>query len=302
MAPPRKSITLGSRTGGNRRRRRPNFSEALRLAEARARVRANRPANRRGLKSVRAAIAGGVETSPGPFFGLRVLRWCLGLMLLPLCGVTSWTFATQFSDVAIAQQFWRSAQFWYFATGVLLMTGWFASGLLWNLFLYLYVLGHELTHILFIWVFQGRVSDWGVSVDGGYVTTDKSNIVIALAPYFVPLWAVLAVGLYALASAFVVMPESALRGFYGALGFLWAFHMLWTLWMIPRDQPDLRENGTFLSLTIIYLLNLAMLVALTCVASPQLSVGRFSAEWVGNGQAFVSACEAWGRAALARAW
>ncbi|MEM9237203.1 MAG: hypothetical protein AAGB14_10525, partial [Verrucomicrobiota bacterium] len=267
MAAKRKKVTLGSKRARNRRRSRPSFSDALKLADARARATVNRPANRRAQKSVRAAIAGTIEIDETPGMLLRMSRWFLGILLVPLCGVTSWTFFSQFSDATLRHDFWRESEFWYFATGGLLMTGWFASGLLRNAFLYLYVLGHELTHIVFIWLFRGRVSDWGVSVEGGYVTTDKSNIVIALAPYFVPLWAALVVAGFAAVGYFVELPGPAMKTLFGLLGFFWAFHLLWTLWMIPRDQPDLRENGTFLSLTIIYLANLLILVALMCLAS-----------------------------------
>ena len=252
------------------------------LADARARATVNRPSNRRAQKSVRAAIAGTIELDETPGMVLRMGRWLLGILLLPLCGVTSWTFFSQFSDVALRLEFWRTSAFWYFATGGLLMTGWFATGLLKNVFLYLYVLGHELTHIVFIWLFRGKVSDWGVSVDGGYVTTDKSNIVIALAPYFVPLWAALVVGIYAAVGYFVELPDAAMKSLFGLLGFFWAFHLLWTLWMIPRDQPDLRENGTFLSLTIIYLANLLILVALMCLASDDMSFRGFGRECLAN--------------------
>ncbi|MGB6220826.1 hypothetical protein [Haloferula sp.] len=282
MAVKRKKVTLGSKTANTRRRKRPSFSEALKLANARARAKVNRPSNRRALKSVRAAISGTIDLEETPGLMLRMGRWLLALMLLPLCGVTSWTFFSQFSDVALRLDFWRTSAFWYFATGGLLMTGWFATGLLKDYFLYLYVLGHELTHIVFIWMFRGKVSDWGVSVDGGYVTTDKSNIVIALAPYFVPLWAALVVAVFAAVGYFVDLPDAAMKCLFGLLGFCWAFHLLWTLWMIPRDQPDLRENGTFLSLTIIYLANLLILVGLMCLASDDMGFRGFAREWLAN--------------------
>ncbi len=273
---------VGSRTTGNRRRRPKSIGEAVRLADSRARSSANRPANRRSEKWVHASIAASAGYDDTPHMLLRLLRWVVGLLLVPLCGVTSWTFFSQFSSATLEHEFWRTTAFWYFATGGLLMAGWFWSGLAWKGFLYLYVLGHELTHILFIWLFRGQVSAWGVSTDGGFVTTNKSNIVIALAPYCVPLWAALAVLIYAVAGHFMMLPPVAMKSLLGALGFFWAFHLLWTLWMIPRDQPDLRENGTFLSLTIIYLTNLLILVALMCVASPQMGFSDYVVEWRTN--------------------
>ncbi len=290
MAPKRKTITLGSKAGGNRRRQNPGFAEAVKLAEARARIRANRPARRRGLRSIHAAIAETMPEDDAPHLLLRMFRWLLGIALLPFCGITSWTFFCQLSDTALDHRFWSSSPFWYFATGVLLMVGWFATGLLWNAFLYIYVLGHELTHIIFIRMCRGTVSDWGVSTEGGYVTTDKSNILIALAPYFVPLWAALIVGIYAIVGIFVDLSPAAMKSLYGLLGFFWAFHLLWTLWMIPRDQPDLRDNGTFLSLMIIYLANLLLLVALVCLASPSMGFKSYAVEWFHNAREFAAVC------------
>lgn len=282
----KKQIRLGSTmsAGGNRRRRRQTFAEALRRANARAHERTNRRLGQRDLKHVRAAIAGPAigyaDAPPGPL--TRLARWMLGALLLPLCGVTSWTFFTQFSDATLDHGFWKMPAFWYFATGVLLMTGWFFTGLLRPVFLYLYVLGHELTHILFIWVFRGRVSDWGVSVDGGYVTTDKSNIVIALSPYFIPLWSALGVVVHALLGLAVELPPVSDKILFGWVGFFWAFHLLWTLWMIPRDQPDLKENGRFLSLVIIYLANLLLLAVLLCAVGKPIGFAEFGSQWVGN--------------------
>lgn len=292
MAPGRKTIGLNSKTAVNRRRRQPRFAEALRLAEARARVRANRPANRRRYKLVQASIASALPSEDSPNILLRMMRWVLAFSLVPLCAVTSVTFFSEFSTVTLDHAFWRTSAFWYFVTGVVLMLGWFASGLLWNFFLYLYVLGHELTHILFIRLFRGTVTEWGVSLDGGFVTTDKSNIIIALAPYFVPLWAAITVSGFALVGWFVDLSPVAVKTLYGLIGFFWAFHLVWTLWMIPRDQPDLRENGTFLSLMIIYLANIAVLVMLTCLASPDMGFRAFAAEWVDNAREARRAAEA----------
>ncbi len=280
---PKKQIRLGSSTG-NRARRRQSLSEALSKANARAHERINRRLNQRELKNIRASFAvtaGYIDPPTGAF--TRVWRWSMGLLLLPFCWITSWTFFTQFTNATLDHGFWKMPAFWYFATGALLMTGWFVSGLLRSFFLYLYVLGHELTHILFIWAFRGRVSDWGVSLDGGYVTTDKTNIAIALSPYFVPLWAVIGVILHALLSmAFQATPISE-KIMFGYVGFFWAFHLLWTLWMIPRDQPDLRENGTFLSLVIIYLANQLVLAALLCATVQPMGFAEFGQQWLANG-------------------
>ena len=71
------------------------------------------------------------------------------------------------------------------------------------------------------------------------------------------------------------------------------FHMAWTLWMIPRDQPDLTETGTFLSLVLIYFGNLIVLIGLLCFAAPNPleSFKEFGFSWFGTAMT-------WGDAAL----
>lgn len=212
----------------------------------------------------------------------RPLRWLYGLLLLPLCWVTGWTFLSRFSTATVDGGFWQTAEFWYFAVGILLMAGWFASGLMQKVFLYLYVLGHELTHALCVMVFLGKVSDFHVSTEGGYITTNKTNWVIALSPYFVPFWSVVATVIYFVPGLFREMPREWQLAYYGIMGVTWTFHMVWTLWMIPRDQPDLREHGVFLSLVLILFANVIVLAGLFCLSSeaPWQSAKGFGKEWL----------------------
>lgn len=283
--PTQKRTPRRTTTGNARRRKREPLSEVIATANARAHERVNRKLGRRDLKHVRAAIAeSAIEFEDDQAsWSVRFFRWLMGLLLLPLCWITSWTFFAQFSNATLDHGFWKMPAFWYFATGALLMAGWFFSGLLKSMFLYLYVLGHELTHILSIWICRGRVSDWGVGLDGGYVTTNKSNLFIALSPYFVPLWASLGVVLHLLLGLVFDLPPVSEKILFGWVGFFWSFHLLWTLWMIlPRDQPDLTENGTFLSLIIIYFANQVLLAVLLCAAAKPLGFVEFAQEWLAN--------------------
>lgn len=268
----------------NQRRTRMSFAEVLSSANQRAHEQANRRSGRRELKSVRAAIAATEmdEYDESVNWSKRLTRWLMGLILLPLCWVTMWTLLSRFSHATVDQGFWQTPEFWYFATGALLMAGWLWSGLMQPFFLYAYVLGHELTHAVFVVIFRGKVTDFYVSTEGGYITTNKTNLVIALSPYFVPFWAVISAVVYA-ALRFAADPKPWWDlAFYAVMGFTWTFHMAWTLWMIPRDQPDLKENGTFLSLVIIYLANLMVLAVLLCAAeeAPLHNSREFAMEWL----------------------
>ena len=266
----------------NQRRERVSFAQVLSLANRRAHEQANRRGGNRGKKTIWATTAtAGDEHSETPEWTQRLLRWSLASLLLPLCWVTMWTFLSRFSQATVDPASWRTPEFWYFATGALLMIGWFWSGLFQAFFLYLYVLGHELTHAIFVVLYRGKVTEFHVSADGGYITTNKTNLIIALSPYFVPFWAIVAAIVYGSVRHFAALGPEWDRALYALLGLTWTFHMVWTLWMIPRDQPDLKENGTYLSLVVIYLANLLVLAGLLCVArgSPLENTRDFALEW-----------------------
>src|SRR5438132_7323169 len=136
----------------------------------------------------------------------------------------------------------------------------------------------------------GRVSRFRVGRDGGHVVTDRTNFWIALAPYFFPLYSILAIALYGAVSLFVnVRPYGKLL--YAAIGVTWSFQFTFTCWMILKNQSDLSDHGTFFSLVVIYLMNLVLLTIMLILASPQITFAGFGrdllvnlgafAEWVG---------------------
>ncbi len=266
----------------NQRRERVSFAEVMGAVPLRTHEQVNRRSDSREKKCILATSIAMDEEVDAHAWVNRLLRRCVALVLLPLCWVTSWTFLSRFSHATFDLEFWKTAEFWYFATGSLVMLGWFLSGLGKTVFLYTYVLGHEVTHAVFVLLFRGRVMDFYVGLDGGYITTNKTNMMIALSPYFVPFWSIVGALLYALTGCFSEIPSEWHRVLYAVMGFTWTFHMVWTLWMIPRDQPDLKENGTFLSLVVIYLANLLILVGLLCVAAdtPWDTMRDFWMEWV----------------------
>ncbi len=281
----RKQKTTGKRTANRKRVREPQARGFFETLNRRSHEKTNRRLNSRG-KSVWAAIA--IDDYPETDtvgLGTHFFRTILIFLLLPVFWITSWTFLTLFSHATVEQGFWHSTQFWYFAVGAIMMLGWFWSGLAQPFFLYLYVFGHELTHAAFVKCFGGRILEMEWGTEGGYVTTDKTNWLIALSPYFVPFWSIIAVIIYVVASLFFEILPIGNLVLYGVIGATWAFHLAWTLWMIPRDQPDLKDNGTFLSLILICLGNLSVLTALLCFSSPSPveSLRHFVTTWLTTG-------------------
>jgi hypothetical protein len=212
-------------------------------------------------------------------------RWVkniIALFLLPWCAILTQTFFTAFTRATIHQQLWAGAEFWFFTLGAVL---WLIAFFGLPRPLIIYVFGHELTHVLWVWLMGGRVSKFRVSGEGGHIVTNRTNFLIALAPYFFPLYSVLAIAVYGTASLFFnVAPYGQLL--YAMLGITWAFHLTFTCWMIPKNQTDLSDHGTFFSLVFIYMMNLVLLSALLVLASPQITFASFGADLVENLRGF----------------
>src|SRR2546429_8468894 len=127
----------------------------------------------------------------------------------------------------------------------------------------------------------GRVSLFRVGSDGGHVVTSKANFWIALAPYFFPIYSILTIAVYGVLSLFLnVQPYG--RWLYAVIGATWAFHFTFTCWMIPKNQTDLSDQGTFFSLVIIYLMNLVLLSVMLILASPQITFAGFTSDLLIN--------------------
>jgi hypothetical protein len=212
-------------------------------------------------------------------------RWVkniIAIFLLPSCAILTQTFFTAFTRATIHQRLWAGAEFWFFSLGVIL---WLIAFLGLPRPVIVYVFGHEVTHVLWVWLMGGRVSKFRVSGDGGHIVTNRTNFLIALAPYFFPLYSVLAILVYGIASLFVnVAPYGQLL--YAVLGITWAFHLTFTCWMIPKNQTDLSDHGTFFSLVFIYLMNLVLLSVLLVIASPQITFAGFGEDLVANLRSF----------------
>lgn len=281
----RRHLDTGTRRPN--RRTRATLGETFRQANERAHQQVNRRLGQRNDRtSIHAAIAAVHDDIPVPRLGQRVLRWLLGLSLVPLASLTTATFFQGINLAAQNERFFTGIPFFFFTLGFVLMAMAFLVRTTRAFWLYLYVLGHELTHALFIVLCLGRVSGFKVGLDGGHVLTNKTNLLIALSPYFVPFWSLLFLLTFWVVGLFTHLPYAE-QILYCGVGLSWGFHILWTLWMIPRDQPDLRENGTFLSLVIIYLVNLILLASFLCLASEDLTGLGFLADWANRGYQWI---------------
>lgn len=230
-----------------------------------------------------------------------LLLWfkaALGVLLLPVCYVTTQTFLGAFGETSAETGLIRSAPIWFFFVGAAL---WLIAFFGLPRPLYLYVLGHELTHAAFVLLCGGKITAFKVHPEGGHIVTNRNNILISLSPYFIPFYSLVALGVFGLLGMVIDLsayhPNSLFWGHIGfspswllyvTIGVTWCFHLTFTGWMIFKNQPDLRQNGTFFSLTVIYVVNLLVLSAMVVFVSKQVNLHEFLSAWVENAKALAS--------------
>ena len=204
------------------------------------------------------------------------------LLLLPLALITAMSLCDQLAHASGSLNILFSIPVWYALMGAAVWVVLGSSRLFTSSLLYLYVLGHELTHVLAVFCSRGSIHAFKADLDGGYIQTDKNNLFISLSPYFLPLWAMLWGLVWGMAYLFwpTVTCQALL---YSGLGFWWCFHLFWTAWIIPKDQPDLADNGTFFSLILVYFANLLLFLVLLRLFNA-VSLHRFLTDCVHNAE------------------
>jgi hypothetical protein len=261
-------------------RRLRNLRITLAATKRRSTTNRERRKANRGRKIVRSvARATRSIAVPDPLMvPTRWVKFIFAIFLLPVCAILSQTFFTVFARATVTQRLWAGEEFWFFSLGAVL---WVIAFLGLPRPIVLYVFGHELTHALWVLLMGGRVSRFRVGRDGGHVVTNKNNFWIALAPYFFPLYSILAIATYGVLGLFMnVQPYGRLL--YAVIGATWAFHFTFTCWMIPKNQTDLSDQGTFFSLIVIYLMNLLLLSVMLVLASPEITFADFGADLLAN--------------------
>ena len=123
-----------------------------------------------------------------------------------------------------------------------------------------YVLGHELTHALCGLCFGAIPTNLKVGLNGGSVTLTKSNVWITLSPYFFPFWTAV-VGLVALIVRYFVSPLPFTGVWLFVVGFTLGLHVYFTIRAIIQEQPDLQEYGYVFSYVLIWIFNVAGVIA-----------------------------------------
>lgn len=211
---------------------------------------------------------------------LLFLKRVIGAVLLfPLALITAITLCVMLWRACRDLEFWRSAELVFFALGGL---SWWAIWLCGIRPVTTYVFGHEMSHYFVAKLFGGVIFDWKVGADGGYVETNKSNTWITLAPYLLPFYTIIVLGLFGVVGIFLDLHSPVRLGpvkmvpalvFYYLVGLTWWFHATYTARTVRIEQGDLRRNGEFFSMMLIFLVNVALLMLMLLAASPSPALG-----------------------------
>jgi hypothetical protein len=141
-----------------------------------------------------------------------------------------------------------------------------------------YVFGHELTHALWTWAFGGKVKKFKASSRGGHVVVTRHNFLIALAPYFFPLYAI-AVMIVFWAGHSLFNWRNYLVWFHLMLGAAYGFHITLTWHVLKNEQPDIADQGYFFSAVVIFLGNVAVLLISVPLLASQVEVSTALRWW-----------------------
>jgi hypothetical protein len=99
------------------------------------------------------------------------------------------------------------------------------------------VFEHELTHLLFGLLMFQRPRSFYASDRRGHVTTERSNFIDNLAPYYFPTFS------YVMLAVFPLLKPGAYAYFYPILGFITGYHLVSNITEFGLRQADVRRSG-----------------------------------------------------------
>jgi hypothetical protein len=179
------------------------------------------------------------------------IKLIIAILLLPICGGAGMALLKVLHACGSADTTWVP-----FLAGA---ACWIVMFLLLPKPMWLYVLGHEFTHALWTWLFGGQVKKMKVSAKGGHVVISKTNFVIALAPYFFPLYALIVIFIFAIGHL-IWDWKSYLVYFHLLVGAAYAFHVTLNFHVLQTQQSDITSQGYLFSAVVIFLGNVCLLL------------------------------------------
>lgn len=201
------------------------------------------------------------------------VKFIIAILLLPLCLAAGKTLGMVMSRCGSAD------------TTIVPILGGAACWLSIYLFLprpmWLYVVGHEMTHALWVWLFGGRVKKFKATARGGHVIVDKNNFLISLSPYFFPFYAVLVVVIF-LIGHLIWNWHNLFVWFHLCVGAAYAFHVTLTAHILKTQQSDITSQGYLFSAVIIFLGNTLVLLIGIPLLTAKVDLTTMLGWWLEN--------------------
>lgn len=206
------------------------------------------------------------------------IKLIIAVLLLPVCagaGMTLWSVmkACGNADVTLVPV----------AGGALC---WLAIYLLLPKPMWIYVFGHELTHVIWVWLFGGSVKQFKATSEGGHVIVDKTNFLIALSPYFFPLYAVMVVVVF-VTGHLIWDWNGFMVWFHLLVGAAYAFHITLNAHVLKTQQSDITSQGCLFSAVVIFLGNILVLLIGLPLLTAKVGLAKMFGWWWDNTQHIV---------------
>lgn len=205
------------------------------------------------------------------------MRFLTGLFLLPPCVGLAIATGKLFFSVPSPHGNIFSGAHWAFILGAVV---WMLVWLFCPRPFRTYVLGHELTHVLWGTLFGAKARKLKVGKNGGSVLLSKDNILISLSPYFFPFYTALVLLIYGIWHLFAPpVPVPLLWHFL--IGITWTFHVCFTIDALCVRQPDVQSHGVLLSYAVIVAFNL-LLAGMGLVFTTELTFSWYCSSIAGE--------------------
>jgi hypothetical protein len=212
------------------------------------------------------------------------VKFIIAILLLPVC-------------IAAGQTLWQVMSRCGGADTTLVPIGggaacWIAIYLLLPKPMWIYVFGHELTHVIWVWLFGGTVKKFKATSNGGHVIVDKTNFLIALSPYFFPLYAIIIVALF-VAGHLIWNWKNFFVWFHLLIGAAYAFHVTLNAHVLKTQQSDITSQGYLFSAVVIFLGNVLVLLIGLPLLTAKVGLREMLQWWFDNTSTLIRVIAGW---------
>lgn len=208
-----------------------------------------------------------------------IIKFIIGILAVPVAYAATKAFYINFILIKEA-----AVNLHYFVWGIVIYV---IIHLLFYKPAYLYVLGHEAVHAGMAWILGGKIKSFKVSEEGGQVATTKSNFIIDLAPYFIPIYTIIVTIIYFVVSRSYPGTDASI--FIFLIGFTLAFHIISTVEIMKIKQPDIVKSGYMFSIAIVYIINIAIISVVFGLTFQGFAIKKFFLDlWSGSGHIYAA--------------